>query len=106
MKKHEAVDLRNVQIVHPEALKPCPQVTTLPSDLTSRFVKIPFSVRNCQSAREEPTLNWQDEYMWVKVTHDNGDMLVGTLSNDPILCAHVANGDLVTFRREKIVSYK
>ena len=106
MKKHEAVDLRNVQIIHPEAFKPCPQFTTLPSNLTDRLVKIPFSVRNCHSATEEPTLNWQDEYMWVKVTRDNGDMLIGILSNDPILCDYVANGDVVTFRREKIVSYK
>ena len=40
--------------------------------------------------------------MWVQVTHTDGDYLVGTLDNDPLLVEKLEYGDEVRLLREQI----
>lgn len=105
-KSPEALDIRNVRLIHADAFKRCPQFAELPSQLTKRLVKIPFTVSQCAKCLKDGILKPKCEYMWVTVTHDHGVTLMGTLNNDPILCDYVKAGDVVAFRREEIVDYQ
>ena len=87
-------ELDNLQWVHVEAFKICPQYDVLPSSLQGRAVKIAFMI---------PGETW-GENMWVRVTKEEGNRLVGILENDPVF-VDLTNGDEVEFGRDEILDY-
>jgi hypothetical protein len=101
--RRERKALENVQIIHSDAFRLCPQITELPANLTGHTVKIPFNVPPPAGQEDESALICRQEYMWVKVFCDGGDLLLGILGNDPVLSDHLKNGDVVAFRRQTIV---
>lgn len=44
------------------------------------------------------------EFMWVKVTHVEGEDLVGTLDNEPLMVEDIAYGDVVKLRKHQVLA--
>lgn len=82
----------NVRAVSGGAISPDSLYTQRPLEwFVGRCVKMAF-----QSAESGV------EHMWVNITHVEGDNLVGSLDNHPVLVTHVGYGDRVVLSRVQI----
>lgn len=82
----------NIRFVHEESIKPDSLYTKKPLDwYEGRCVKMAF-----QSAESDV------EHMWVLITGRDGEKLVGTLDNDPVVVDGLKFGDKVVLSRTQI----
>jgi hypothetical protein len=86
-----------IRAVHKNAFKMYPQFRHLPADLTGKNVKLNFLL-----SPDAPG-EVRGEFMWVKVTKDDGLSLLGTLANDPLV-VDLKYGDTIAFCQDEIVA--